>query len=567
MTRKRLLLGLLAGFLIPPLGSGCGGPQESIPPRRPRPVVVRQLRRQAPPQSARVAASVASWKTEQIGFEVSGRVEFVIEPNTEVDGRVRDKEGTLVVEGSPIARLESERYRLQAARAKADVTRAERALEAAQTELDESIPARSAAAEAARALAKAEYERSLSLFRQNAGSRGDVDRDKANYQNALSQIKQLDAAKKSQEAQVESLRNGVLQAEQNQRDAERNIEDCTLFSSFAGQIADVSVVPGSVVSPGQPVATIQMMNPIKVELEVSPYESRRLQRAERLPVEITMPDGSSETREGFLYRVDPVADPATRTFTVTLLVLNEKLATAENDRTVAATRDLWRLNFPFLPGAGEGRLFVPETALLQDADGYYLWQVTNVTIDMPPAVQRSRMLKVRKLRVEPQQRKAPFLGNWVFQQVTIQDEAFDPNIHMVVGELTVADGEPRDWNGDTVVLDSGGQWLLRPGDVVEVNLTPGNGDNGYYVPMNAIVRDDGAQYLVTVVSESDKTVARRVPVRLVEAGEGANVSSLCRVEADSESGELEGLPYVVEGAHYLVDGETVSVLTGESDQP
>ena len=143
-----------------------------------------------------------------------------------------------------------------------------------------------------------------------------------------------------------------------------------------------------------------------------------------MPVNINMPDGSITTREGFLYLIDPVADPLTRTFTVTLLVMNERLTQSVGDDSVARTKDLWRLNFKFLPGAEENMLFIAEDALLQDERGYYIWQITNTTIGAhSPDV---RLLKVRKARVTPGRLKIPFLGNWVFQQIELDDEQMDP---------------------------------------------------------------------------------------------------------------------------------------------
>ena len=550
---RALLLSLICGIGI----SGCGGQEEAIPERRPRPVTVKRLEKQAPPNASMVSASVGSWKTEQIGFEVGGRIEYVVEPNTEIEGRVSDKEGNVITEGNPIAQLESERYKLQVSKAKADVTRAEQDLLAAQTELSESIPAQIAAATATRDLAMTEYDRSQRLYEKRAGSQSDVDREKANYQNAAAQLKQLLAAQNAQKAQVESLRNAKLQAEQGLRDAQRNLEDCTLYSSFRGQIADISVVPGSVVSAGQAVATLQMMNPIKVELEVSADISRKLQKRERLPVVIRMPDGSRQPRDGYLYLVDPVADPLTRTFTITLLVMNEKLSNTDVVENAATTRDIWRLDFKFLPGAEEDTLYVAENALLQDADGYYLWMIDNMTIETQRSPTDSQ-LKVSKIRVTPGPMKIPYLGNWVFQQVVVNDDRFDPAVNMVVGELNVSEGEPANWNGDTVIRSSGGQWMLRPGDLVEVDLSGNDELDGFYVPMNAITRKKGQAFIFAVDESSGESFAKRVPIKLIAETQSRVTSSMRRIEP-AESSSLDGIMYVVDGAHYLIDGEPVNV--------
>jgi multidrug resistance efflux pump len=100
-------------------------------------------------------------------------------------------------------------------------------------------------------------------------------------------VKELEALGKSKQAEIESLKSAVLQANQSLRDAQRNLEDCTLYSSFRGQVAEVSVVPGSVVKAGEPVVTLQMMDPIKIEMEVSAQQSRRLRRTDVHPVHVT----------------------------------------------------------------------------------------------------------------------------------------------------------------------------------------------------------------------------------------------------------------------------------------
>ena len=542
---------------------GCGTPTESVPERRPRPVVVAELSSGQPPGASLATASVGSWKTEQIGFEVSGRVEFVVEPNTEVESKVLDENGKPIFEVEPIARLESERYDLQVARAKADVTRATQELAAAETELNVSIPAQIRAADASRILAQTELDRSEALFARRAGAEADVDRTRANFESATSQLTQLDAALKAQKAKVESLKSGVLQAEQNFRDAERNLQDCTLFASFRGQIADVSVVPGSVVTAGQPIATIQMMNPIKIELEVSAEESRQLQRTERLP--LYRMDGTMYDEMAFLYRVDPVADSLTRTFTVTMLVLNKKLLDEESKQDVATTDDIWRLDFEFLPGAGDGRLFVEEQAMHRDEVGHYVWMITNATVDTRRTTDDSRAFKVRKMRVTPGKLRVQFLGNWFFREVATEDPDFDPAKNFVAGRLKVSEGEPSEWNGDTLMLDSGGQWMLRPGDLVKVDLTAGDQVVGYYVPMDAICRQGSQTFLFAVEESNGETIVKKLPINVVSETKLRATSSLRRIEPVG-SGSLEGIRYVTEGAHYLIDGEPVNVILAEASR-
>ncbi|WP_068259641.1 efflux RND transporter periplasmic adaptor subunit [Rubripirellula obstinata] len=529
--------------------------------KRPRPVVTILLQKQPPPTASLLSASAGAWKTEQIGFEVGGRVEFVVEQNTKIEGRIYDVDDNLLFPGDPIARLESERFRLAVAKAKADVETAEQNVLSAQTELEGSIPAQIAAAVAKRKAAEADYSRSKKLVARNAGSRSELDQNKANYDSAVAEVQRLQAMYKAQESQISSLKSVLEQAKQGLRDAQRNLEDCTLYSSFTGQVAETSVVPGSIVQAGAPVVTLQMMDPIKVELEVSAEVSRRLSPTDLYPVYVTMPTGEVEMHQGYLDQIDSIADPLTRTYTVTLLVINRTFSTIE-DVDVATTPNIWRLDLPFLPGASEGKLFVEEKAILRDDQGAYLWQITNATTNGRSP--NDHALEVRKIRITTKDFKAPYFGSFVFQEVVVEDEAFDPRLNLVIGELSVSEGVAQDWNGTTVFLDAGNRWMLRPGDLVKVDLSSGNKDSGYYVPLNAIARTSGQTAIFVLQESGDGAIARRIPVELFQQDQENVTSSVCRIEAIGEV-SLEGKRLIVEGTHYLVDGEPVNAVSSSQE--
>ncbi|MEM9660443.1 MAG: hemolysin D, partial [Planctomycetota bacterium] len=152
---------------------GCDRSATDIPAKRPRPVRTAILKERQTPGGSLVAASVGSWKTERIGFEVGGRVEFVVEQNTEVEGRIVAKDGKQISTGTPVARIESERFELNVALADGEVARAQQDLVVAETSLNETIPAQIEAANARAELARAEYARQRRLMDRNAGSRGE----------------------------------------------------------------------------------------------------------------------------------------------------------------------------------------------------------------------------------------------------------------------------------------------------------------------------------------------------------------------------------------------------------
>ncbi len=526
--------------------------------KKPRPIEVLTLAVGQPPSAAPVSAAASSWKTESIGFEVAGRVEWVLEPGTDVEGRIVGEDGQILVEGTPIARLESERYRLQVESAIAEVARAEQSVAAVNIEIEKSLPSQMRAAQAERQLAETELARSRRLVQQNAGAVADVDRDQARFENARSQIEQLEANLKAKQAELVSLTLQVQKAEQAKRDAERSLEDCTLYSSFRGQIAAVEVVPGSVVSAGQPVATVQMMDPIKIEVEVSAEASRRLRKRQRLPVMVAQADGSQQMKDGFLYLIDPTADPQTRTFTLTLLMLNERslLDGVESaDRQLPLTDQMWRIDFQFLPGIEEGKYYVAEEALRRDAEGPFVWRVLDMTVaeNLP----EGNIIQVAKMRVELGASRIPFLGNWVFQEIAVKDSTFDPNLNLVAGKLTVAEGDPDDWVGDRIRVDRDMQWKVRPGDLVQVDLSDGTSQPGLYVPMDAIAHQDGSNYVYVVESADGQATVHRREVAIETADN--TLSSMLRIRSVDGESDLVGRQIATRGVHYLRDGEPVRV--------
>ena len=443
--------------LIPPLivVAGCAKPNQKQPEKAPRPVSVMSLVVGRPPASKRVTGSVGSWKTEEMGFEVSGRVQWVLEPGEDVEGRIfdvegneiKDADGNVVSQGTQLAQLDTERYELAlaAAEARVEVARLEKA--GIDVSLTSGIAADREAANADLELAQVEQVRNQQLVDQKAGAQADLDSANAALRTAKAKLATIAAQEKQQEAKLNSAIASINQAELAQKDAERDLADTKLYSAFRGQIADVHVVPGSVVAQGTPVLTIQMMNPIKIEVELSAEKSRTIQRRHHVPIDVVMPDGSIVKREAFVYAVDPTGDATTRTFTLTLLVLNKRIEQpipeSAAGKNLARTQDLWRMDFEFLPDVPPGTFYIERNAIRKDERGHFVWKCLNASAKNPlPDV-----LKVGKLRVSPGEQTVRFLGNWTFQVLTVDDgQEFDPNLNLFVGELIVEDGSPDEWN-------------------------------------------------------------------------------------------------------------------------
>ena len=555
---------------------GCEAEKSQTKEKRPRPVESALLTMEAPPARGLVSAVVASWKTEKVGAEVAGSIDWIVENNTEIQGRIRDDQGNVIVKGTPIAGLDQEKYILQLEAAAADIARAKNAIEAVAIEIEEGIPSKIRAAEASHKRAKQELDRSLILIKKGAASGSDLSRDESNFAQAEEGLKQLSSLLSAKKTDLESRRSNLSKAEKAMRAAERDVEDCTLYASFSGQISRVLAVPKSVVGAGYPVAVLQMMDPIKVELEVSPEDSRLLQDRQRLGVIVKKPDGSKVELDGLLQQVDGVADPKERTFTVTILVANKRSVDGQStesaqlpqlaqlDSAMMATTDqTWRFNFQFFGGAEDGKHYAPIDTIHSDAEGKFVWRVTNVTVHDP--LPEDRTLQVEKMRINTLGSNLSFLGNWVLSEVEFLDATFDPELGLIAGKLQVASGEPDDWVGSEIVVKkSKGQWLLRPGDIVQVDLGKTNPTAGVFVPMDAIAQKDGKHTLFLVDESSSKTVVQQTEVKIND--KDAHLSSLIQIEASDPNVSLVGKRYVIKGTHYLRDEQPVRLVSPENGE-
>jgi multidrug efflux pump subunit AcrA (membrane-fusion protein) len=516
------------------------------------------LRESSPARLDRVAGSVASWKTENIGFEVSGRVRFVVEPDTDVEGRSYVDGGENQTPGTVLASLDPERYDLAVKSALAQLDTTKRQREAVRIEVDDVIPAQGSAAIAQRTLASNVLTRNKGLFDKKVITKEQLDESQAKYDTALANVLKLVADREAKKAELTSFDAKIEQNKNAVSEANRDRADCELRSFFRGQVAEVHVIPGGFVERGSPVLTVQMMDPIKIEFEVSADTARTLNYRDLIPITVPLPDGSELDIEGVIYIIEPTANLETRTFTVTVLTRNQRvqaeLPPALKDASLVRTQDQWRLQSGLIPGTEDG-YFVEEHAIQEDAQGKYLWKITERKA-ISEHWTGGRLLKVKKIRVTvpPGSLKAPFLDIWTFQEVAIDEgQPFDPLTDIVVGKLILSK-DAEQLADDGTVLFERNRWLLRPGDLVRVALEAVKTSPGFYVPMNAIKDNAGVKHVMVAINNKDGSAkAKLIPVNVHESH---NTSK--RVTAVDGKSLQANMSLIVEGVHYLVDNELIS---------
>ena len=508
--------------------TGCSEKPSGVQ-RAPRAVSYVTLRTSEPGASSRLTGTVESWKREDIGFEVAGRLLSIVEPGVDIVGRTFDEEGKLLSEGTTLAELDDERYRIAA-------KQAQTAADAARTDLEEVVPQMLAEAQAALALADKELERYTNLVRSQSAPQQQLDVAETAQKAATAKVAQVEALRATKASLLSSSLAAVEQAEVN-------IKDCKLRSPFTGQIARVHVIPGGYVLPGQPVVSVQMMDPMKVQVAVSPEIDKGVRFNDRVRVYL---DDTAEYVEGYVYLKDTYADPATRTYLITLLVRNKKTVSGIPEElqgsSVATTRKLWTL-LPEKMGE-ESNFFIDVDSLQQDDQGYFVWKVDNLTADQLYENFDS-VLEVSKVRVQPGEGRVPALQVFIFREL-IDIGELDPATSVILGEV---DGQVVD--GKVVLVQE--RWQLRPGDLAQINLRNQAAPGGYYVPRVAIMSDGEDNYIYVV--RKDESKATRVPVDPLDTSGQSQ-----RVEAAADVPLMPGDRVIVGGVHYVMDGEEISLV-------
>lgn len=266
-----ILLLLLAGC-----GGGNQGPQQEMPPP---------------------AVTVVTLRTEPVTLtrELPGRTTpyVVAEVRPQVTGIVEERlftEGSVVEAGQPLYQLDDATYRAAWNSARASLARAQASLE----------------------VARLNAERAAELVKSNAVSRQE-------HENAAAALEQAKADVGVAEAQVAATAVELGYAR--------------ITSPITGRIGKSSVTKGALVTADQPepLATVQQLDPIYVDLTQSASELLELRRAlavgsireaEGIPVSVLLEDGTRYSEEGELAFTDVAVDPSTGSFSLRVVVPN-----------------------------------------------------------------------------------------------------------------------------------------------------------------------------------------------------------------------------------------------------
>src|SRR5690242_14754876 len=290
----------------------------------------------APPNVVSVGTMTAERKPVSRNAAFVGRVEAVnrVEIRARVKGfleAVEFKEGDTIKEGAPLYQIERDLFQAQ-------VEQAAGALERSR---------------AADTLAALQLQRAEDLLAKAAGTV--VARDQA-------------------VAQKQQARGAVMTDEANLATAKINLGYTSITAPISGRVSRTSVTKGNVVGPDSGVlTTIVSQDPMHVTFPVSQREFLRVRGRERqanpenIKVRLRFSDGSSYDQVGKINFVDVSVDRATDTVTVRATIPNPR-GTLVDGQFVNVELEL---------GAPQEKVVVPQTALIADQEGVYVFVVEN----------------------------------------------------------------------------------------------------------------------------------------------------------------------------------------------
>ncbi len=331
-ARRPHNLTLMAGAVaLLVAGSGCGA--REVPPPPPTPVKVVAVTAYTGAAGPRYSAAIQADRQVSLAFKSAGYVVALLQV-PDVDGRFRDvQEGDRVKRGTVLARVRDTDYVAQVDHAAGQLAAAEQSREAAVAQLAEARASRvQAVAQLASAKAAAEkaafdMDRATKLYGAQSMTKTDYDQAKARFDETRAQVDAATAQIASAEASEQAAQRkigvaeGQIAAARGGLDSSRiQLADTALVAPMDAVILKRSVEVGDLAQPGRVAFTLAEVGTVKVVFGVPDFVVQHL--ALGRPQAITVEALPGETLQGRISRINPSADPQSRTFDVEVSVPN-----------------------------------------------------------------------------------------------------------------------------------------------------------------------------------------------------------------------------------------------------
>lgn len=319
MVRVVLVPAILFGGLLP---GGCRRRQEVAAAPVPE-VTVMAVQPQQITLTAELPGRITPYLIAEIRPQVSGLIQKRL-----------FKEGSDVEAGQVLYQIDPAPFQTAVDNAVANLEAARKAVDRARAALNVGI-AGVTTRQAMAAFARTNRQRFEDLFADKAVSASDRDQ-------AVTEAATAEAALLAAEAQVESDRTAIAAAEAAVQQAEAALKAARIDLGYtkvtapiAGRIGRSNVTDGAIVMAYQavPLATIQTLDPVYVDVPQSTSELLRLQRrmadgrlnsngSDQDKVKLVLEDGEVYPLEGTLQFRDITVDPTTGSFILRIVVPN-----------------------------------------------------------------------------------------------------------------------------------------------------------------------------------------------------------------------------------------------------
>lgn len=561
---------------------------------RARPVSALTLHSAAPPRAKTATGVIEPFRESDIGFEVAGRLEYVMDIGNEVKGAVLNDDGSYILDGSGapiergdvIAAIDSTRYqqtveatqlKVQSSRLnldslaieldqvlRPDLKSAEAQVEAASLEI-EAANNDVTSAQSSFDLAKMTVERDRKLVADSIIPQAQLDTSETEYDQAAASLARAktavsgkERAKESAEAnaskargaiklkesQIETAKAQLAELEVALTQAKTDLEDCVLRAPFSGRITAAHLSRGAYAGPGNPVVTLTLLDPVKVAVTVSANDDRVINIGSRASV--TMPEmpshlGDDGVLTGVVREKSQVADANTRTYLIEIMVRNFRSHSAStSDPAVPLIK---RLTPAVERYAGDGGpLYVFSATILEEGGETFVLRMPNLSTLGSEAIETLSAVAPEKVKVT--------LGDDFFNVINWPFRSLEDPGDLEVGDMLIEDPSPDYLNG--VMLDRF-NWLFRPGELTAVSFDLGEKPEGFWVPIQAIRERNGTTTVLLI--QDGKALEAEVQVAPEPHEE------LRRIEGE---GLQEGARIIVEGVHFTSNGDSVQVVREET---
>ena len=255
------------------------------------------------------------------------------------------REGDLVKKGDLLVMIDDRQVSAQLRKAEAALAEAKIA----------EISAKSAryAAKAGAELASATYKRYLQLMEEESASKQEFDEVQARF-------RQTEASLAQTAAMVEAANHRVQQAEAVVADARVSKKDASVRAPYDGKVTAKMVDEGDLAAPGTPFLALDKEGVYCVALVLPEKHIQSIRLKQKVKVKI--PSIQNRSFEGFIGRIDPSADPKSRTFRVRVALPEDKVIRSGMFARVE------------IPVGEAGMLMIPSTAVVHEGQltGIYL---------------------------------------------------------------------------------------------------------------------------------------------------------------------------------------------------